>query len=321
MKLRRFRLDGQDIVALQHGDGWIPFNAIEGLADPGNDMISILDRWPEIKPILKEALTSSKGALAYLPPVATPILPFEPKSFRDFMLSEKHAIDAARGIVKRFLSPVYPLLRSYEGVVRRPFPMLKPKAIWYRQPIYYMGNHLNFVTENARIEWPSYTKALDYELEMGFVITKPLKNANREEALAAIGGFVIVNDFSARDVQLAEMKSGLGPQKAKHFINAMSAQIVPAEEILPHIDSLTAHVRINDVTVGTSSTRLSHHSIADALVHVSKAEQLHPGELFATGTLPGGCALETDHWIGPGDRLELYIERIGTLTNIIGTPS
>ncbi len=113
------------------------------------------------------------------------------------------------------------------------------------------------------------------------------------------------------------MRSGLGPQKAKHFINVMSAEIVPSDEVLPNIEALQAEVRINGKTVCSTRTQFEHHSIADLLVHVSKGEQLHPGELFATGTIPGGCALENDCWVKPGDRLELYIERIGTLTNII----
>lgn len=317
MQLRRFQVDKQIKAAFEHNNGWIPFDKIEGLSALNNDMIRILAHWPKIKPRLKKALDDVKGEYPFLPDNAIPLLPFQPKSFRDFMLSEKHAVDAARGMVKRYLPRLYPLLGAYEKVLRRPFPMLKPKPIWYRQPIYYMGNHLNFVTEGAGIERPTYTNALDYELEIGFVITRPLINADRETALSAIGGFVIVNDFSARDVQLEEMQSNFGPQKAKHFINAMSAQVVPAEEILPYIDSLTAHVRINDKTVCTTSTRSLQHAVADVLVHVSQGEQLYPGELFATGTLPGGCALENGCWISEGDRLELYIERIGTLTNII----
>ncbi|MBN1654267.1 MAG: fumarylacetoacetate hydrolase family protein, partial [Deltaproteobacteria bacterium] len=179
------------------------------------------------------------------------------------------------------------------------------------------GDHLNFVTEGAEILWPTYTQALDYEIEIGFVITKPLMNASAEEALQAIGGFVIVNDISARDVQLAEMGSGFGPQKSKHFINVMSSQVVTADEILPRINRLKAEIRINGKTVRATGSDFRHHSIADALVHVSKGAQLHPGELFATGTLPGGCALENDNWLKVGDRIELFIDRIGALTNTI----
>ncbi len=316
MKLRRFLIDDQIIVAVQHETKWIPLNTVQGFSGYGNDMIRILDQWQDIKPRLQSILADTRMNYSVLPGKAIPVLPFEVKSFRDFMLSETHVINAGRGIVKRFLPSKYQFVKLFE-MFHTPFPMLKPRPIWYRQPIYYMGNHLNFVTDGAEIEWPLYTKALDYELEMGFVLTKALKNAVKEEALAAIGGFVVVNDFSARDVQMEEMRSGLGPQKSKHFINAVSAEVVPAEEVLPYVNDLRAEVRINGKTVCTTGTKNMYHSLADILVHVSKSEQLYPGELFATGTMPGGCALENDCWLKPGDEVELWIERIGTVTNTI----
>ncbi len=233
------------------------------------------------------------------------------------MLAEKHAIDAARGFVKRFMPRYFPLIQAYEILTKKPFPAFKPKPLWYQQPLYYMSNHLNFVTDCAEIEWPSYSCALDYELELGFVITKPLKNATREQALAAIGGFVVINDFSARDVQLEEMRSGFGPQKAKHFVNGMSAVITTADDILPYVETLNAEIRINGDCVASCTTQGMQHSIAEVLMHVSKDEQLHPGELFATGTMPGGCGMENGHWLKSGDTLELWIERIGSLTNLI----
>jgi 2-keto-4-pentenoate hydratase/2-oxohepta-3-ene-1,7-dioic acid hydratase in catechol pathway len=302
---------------VQYESRWITLNSLSGLADQTHDMIALLDQWPQLERKVEEALKNAEIPLVEVPEGAKPMLPFEPKSFRDFMLSEAHAINAGRGMVKRFVPKAYRTLRLYEAITRRTFPPIRPKPLWYKKPIYYLGDHLNFVTQGAEIVWPDYTRALDYEIELGFVITKPLMNASREEALGAIGGFVIVNDISARDVQLAEMSSGFGPQKSKHFINVMSAQIVTADEILPEINNLKAEVRINGKTVCTTGSDFRHHSIADALMHVSKGAQLHPGELFATGTLPGGCALENDNWLRVGDRIELTIDRIGTLSNTI----
>jgi 2-keto-4-pentenoate hydratase/2-oxohepta-3-ene-1,7-dioic acid hydratase in catechol pathway len=317
MKLKRFNINASPVIAVQYESRWITLNSLSGLADQTHDMIALLDQWPQLERKVEEALKNAEIPLVEVPEGAKPMLPFEPKSFRDFMLSEAHAINAGRGMVKRFVPKAYRTLRLYEAITRRTFPPIRPKPLWYKKPIYYLGDHLNFVTQGAEIVWPDYTRALDYEIELGFVITKPLMNASREEALGAIGGFVIVNDISARDVQLAEMSSGFGPQKSKHFINVMSAQIVTADEILPEINNLKAEVRINGKTVCTTGSDFRHHSIADALMHVSKGAQLHPGELFATGTLPGGCALENDNWLRVGDRIELTIDRIGTLSNTI----
>ena len=247
------------------------------------------------------------------------VLPFQPASFRDFMLYERHAIDAARGLVRRFHPGQSRVAEGIEKLTKKPFPLFKPKALFYRQPIYYMSNHLNFVPSGTPVAVPSYTSALDFELEIGFVLRAPLFNADPAEALEAIGGFVVVNDFSARDVQRTEMATGLGPQKAKHFASSMSVQAVTAEEILPRIDDLTGFVAINGDAVSAVSSRGMRWSLGDVLAHASRDEHLYPGELFATGTLPGGSGMETGHWLRPGDQLTLAIDQIGEINHQIST--
>ena len=245
------------------------------------------------------------------------VLPFQPASFRDFMVYEKHAVDAARGLVGRFMPAAAPIASIFERTSRKTFPPFKPKPLFYRQPIYYMSNHLSFVPSGTPVAFPSYTAALDYELEIGFVLKAPLFNATPEEALAAIGAFVVVNDLSARDVQRAEMVTGLGPQKAKHFLSSMSAVAVTADEILPHIENLSGTVAINGRTVSTVSSFGPQWGIGEMLAHASRDEKLYPGELFATGTLPGGSGMESGHWLKPGDELTLTVDRIGEISHHI----
>ena len=240
-------------------------------------------------------------------------LPFQPLSFRDFMLYESHAITAARGYVRRYLPSAYRLANLYEKLTGKTFPAYRPNKLWYRQPIYYMSNHLTFVPSGTPVKCPSYSKALDYELELGVVLGKPLFNATPEEALAAIGGFVVLNDFSARDVQRAEMASGFGPQKAKHFCSSMSEVLVTADEILPRINSLTARISINGKEVVSTSTAGMFHTLGEVLAHASRDEQLFPGELFGSGTLPGGSGMENGHWLKTGDTLILAIDGIGEI--------
>jgi len=245
------------------------------------------------------------------------VLPFQPVSFRDFMLYEQHAIDAARGWVGRFHPKQSCAAGWVEKVTRVPFPLFKPGALFYRQPVYYMSNHLNFVPSGAPVAIPSYSSALDFELEIGFVLKAPLYDASPQEALDAIGAFVVVNDFSARDVQRVEMASGLGPQKSKHFVSSMSLLAVTADEILPCVDQLSGSVSINGTTVSTVFSRGMQWSLGEVLAHASRSEQLFPGELFATGTLPGGSGMEVGHWLRPGDRLSLVIDQIGEITHSI----
>jgi 2-keto-4-pentenoate hydratase/2-oxohepta-3-ene-1,7-dioic acid hydratase in catechol pathway len=244
-------------------------------------------------------------------------LPFRPLSFRDCMLYESHWVQASRGYARRFMPSAYRLARTYEFVSRRTFPGFRPNRLWRRQPIYYFGNHMTIVPSGTVVTTPGYTRALDYELELGWVLSKPLFNATPDEALQAIGGFVVINDFSARDVQHDEMQSGLGPQKAKHFLSSMSQTMVTADEILPCINQLAASVEINGQVVTRTSTRGMRYSLGEVLAHLSLSEHLYPGELIATGTLPGGSGMETNHWLQPGDLLRLVIEPIGELVNEI----
>lgn len=267
-----------------------------------------------------EVAARQLGWLADLAPPAGPgphVLPFAPRSFRDALLYEEHWIQSARGYVRRFMPGVFPITRLYEKLTGATFPGFKPPRLLARQPIYYFGNHLTIVASGTPVRIPSYTQALDYELEIGWVLAKPLLDATPQEALAAIGGFVVVNDFSARDVQRAEMRSGFGPQKSKHFLSSMSREMASADQILPRIDALTAEVEINGVLVARLSSRGMRHSVGEVLAHLSRDEQLHPGELIASGTLPGGSGLEAGRLLTSGDELRLVIEEVGEITHRI----
>lgn len=246
-----------------------------------------------------------------------PILPFKPAAYRDFMLYEKHAIDAARGFAKKYMPNIFPIVTIYEKIFRKPFPKLKPKKRFYQHPIYYMGNHLNFISDGDSIKIPSYTEEMDYELELGVVITKPLKNATIDEVNDAIGGFLILNDFSARDVQLDEINSGFGPMKTKNFGSAISSVVVGKTTLINKVDELNVKVIINGKTIVESSTKGKIYSLQQAIAYASWEEQLHPGELFGSGTIPGCTGLENGVMLNKGDVITLEIEEIGSLTNKI----
>lgn len=245
------------------------------------------------------------------------LLPFQPVSFRDFMLYEQHNIDAARGLIRRFHPGLYGVTSLYERVTGRPVPQFRPKPLFYEQPIYYMSNAQTFVPTGTPVPVPDYSQALDFELEIGFVLAAPLFNATPDEAAEAIGAFVVLNDFSARDVQRPEMLSGFGPQKSKHFASSMSDTAVTADEILPRIDTLTGSVALNGSVVSTVSSAGMQHTLGEVLAHASRSEPLYPGELFGTGTLPGGSGMETGHWLRRGDTLTLTLDDIGQIEHTI----
>ncbi|WP_199254937.1 fumarylacetoacetate hydrolase family protein [Mycolicibacterium mengxianglii] len=246
------------------------------------------------------------------------VLPFTPLSFRDFLLSEEHNVAAARGMLERFYPASSRITEAFETVTHRTFPAFRPKKLFYRQPIYYMSNAMTIVPTRTPVKFPSYSRGLDFELEIGFVLDKPLLDADPAEATAAIGAFVLLNDFSARDIQRDEMSSGLGPQKSKHFLSSMSETAVTADEVLPRLEQLTGSVIINGHTVSTVRAAGLQWSVGEVLAHASKDEQLLPGEVFGLGTLAGGSGMETGTWLRPGDTLRLVLDDVGEVEHVIG---
>ncbi|MEU4651446.1 fumarylacetoacetate hydrolase family protein [Nocardia fluminea] len=244
---------------------------------------------------------------------ATACLPFQPLSFRDFMLYEQHNIRASRGLVERFHPIQHRVTSAWESATGKTFPLFRPNALFYRQPMYYMSNHVTFVPSTTPISAPGYSSALDFELELGFALARPLRNATPQEAVQAIGAFVVLNDLSARDVQRAEMSSGFGPQKAKHFASSLSETAVTAEGLLDRIDAITGTVAINGTVISEVTSAGMQWTLGEMLAHASASETLRPGELFGTGTLPGGSGMELGYWLQPGDHLTLTLDGIGTI--------
>ncbi len=324
MKLRR-TLNGHEPQVQAQIDGqWISLSRLdnlEAIASSYGINQNLAQDTLAVCRLGQKGLDELAAALRSLAPdseeAGETVLPFKPASFRDFMLFEQHVIDSTRGFVKRFLPKMYPIANAVEKLTGKPFKRYKPHKLWYQQPIYYLSNHLNFGISGDEIVWPEYTKALDYELEIGAVITKPLYNASPEQAEEAIGGYVVLNDFSARDIQKDEMESGFGPQKAKHFYSTMSPVLVTASALKNNISSITGTVSINGKEVSTCSTTNMAYSFGEAISFASKGEQLHAGELFGSGTLPGGSGMETDNWVNPGDVLTFEVDLIGELSNTI----
>lgn len=334
MQLRRLDTAAGPAVAARHGDGWVPLPAalalyeaqgqpaLPDLAAASRDVVAFLGCGAAVREQAATVLEYVAATGADVGQSADPalLLPFVPRSFRDFMLYERHVIDAGRGMVRRFMPRQWEALSAYEAAHGEPHPDLRPRPLWYERPIYYVGNHLSFIPDGATVPWPAYTRALDYELELGVVIARPIRDAAPDDAAQAIGGFVVVNDFSARDVQYPEMTSGFGPVKAKNFATGLGAVVVTADEILPHVEDLRVEVRVNGAVWGEGRTAGARYSLGEMVAYASLGEQLHPGELLATGTIPGCSGLETGQWLSPGDEVELRIERVGALRNVIGAP-
>lgn len=189
---------------------------------------------------------------------------------------------------------------------------------WYELPAYYKGSTSGFIGNNQIIPWPSYTDKLDYELEFGVIICKDGFNISEDDARDHIFGYTIFNDISARDIQKKEMAIRLGPAKGKDFCSIVGPVIVTADEFQGKEPNLKMQAFINGEKWSEGYSGDSNYSWAQMISHASKEEWLLATDFIGSGTVGTGCGLELDKWIKPGDKIELVVEKIGTLTNIVG---
>jgi 2-keto-4-pentenoate hydratase/2-oxohepta-3-ene-1,7-dioic acid hydratase in catechol pathway len=225
----------------------------------------------------------------------------------------------------QWLAPIDPpVMRdclAFEQHLRNSFLKSLPKVPdqHYQMPLYYKGNPLTLIGHEQDALWPDYTKQMDYELELGFVIGRSGKDLTPENALSYLFGVTIFNDFSARDIQLQEMQGLLGPTKGKDFATALGPWITTADELDVHNLTMVARVNGEEWSRGSSSTMMWR--VEELLAYISKAEGIVAGELIGSGTVGLGCGLELGKLLKPGDVVELEVEGIGELRNRVGTPS
>ncbi len=310
MKLRR---TPEGLIA-QAGDGrWFPL--------PGEtDLVAFLGGGEAARAAASAALdvAASDPTVAEADP-ATALLPFQPRTMRAFTLWESHYEASGRMLVKRFFPrPVARVVAAYERLTGRTFPKLKPNRRFYETPVFYLANHAAVLADGEELPWPSHTRFLDFELELAFVLAKPLLDATPEEAAQAVGGWFVLNDWSARDVQAEDVRSNVfGPVvKAKTFANSIGADVITADE-LPDWQAARGRVRVDGELWCEGTTAGPAHDVGAMLAYASAGERLAPGDVISTGTMPGCCGLELDRWIQRGQTVELEIDGIGTLRNTI----
>lgn len=232
----------------------------------------------------------------------------EPVQMRDSLTFEMHLRQARATISK--LTPSVPDLSPEDVTLPQ---------VWYDQPIYYKGNRFSVSGPEDEILWPKGETRLDYELELGMITGKGGQDISEAQGQDHIFGFLIFNDFSARDHQMLEMAGGLGPAKGKDWktANAMGPCIVTKDEI-GNGSGLEMIARINGEEWSRGNSDMMHHSFGRILEHVSRDEGIRAGEFFGSGTVGGGCGLELNRYLEPGDIVELEIEGIGMLRNKVG---
>ncbi len=181
-------------------------------------------------------------------------------------------------------------------------------AEWYEQPVFYFSNPTAVYGPEEEIPWPAGSEQLDYELEAAAIVGVD----------GQIGGFTVMNDWSARDLQRSEMRVGLGPAKGKDFATSLGPVVVTPDEFDGSAGEMIA--RVNGEERSRGNLRDLYHPWPAIVAHAARNTKLLPGEVLGSGTVGGGCILEhgDGRWLEPGDVVELEIEGIGVLRNRVG---
>ena len=225
------------------------------------------------------------------------LAPLRPRSLRDFITFEGH------------------LQTSYERLG------LSIPEEWYKVPGYYKGMPDTVIGPEVEIPWPSYSDYIDCELELAAVIGREGKNISIDAAADYIFGYTIWNDVSARDTQRVEMPIGTGPGKAKDWdgSNVLGPCITTADEL--DGGNVRMILRVNGEVWADESSSKMHYSFAEMLAYASQDQTLYPGEVFGSGTPPGGSGIDVGKQLKELDIIELDIEGIGILRNPVGATS
>jgi fumarylacetoacetate (FAA) hydrolase len=187
---------------------------------------------------------------------------------------------------------------------------------------------------------PDHFQKLDFELEAAIVICKYGRNIKAEEADEYIGGLMIMNDLSARKLQMEEMMLNLGPAKGKDFSTAIGPWLVTLDElegfVVPckegHVGkswNLSMKCWVNGVQVSEGNLADMDWTFAEIIERASYGVDLFPGDVIGSGTVGTGCFLElngtgklddpnyTEQWLKEGDVVEMEIDKLGRLSNTI----
>jgi 2-keto-4-pentenoate hydratase/2-oxohepta-3-ene-1,7-dioic acid hydratase in catechol pathway len=286
--------DGLETVGLVDGDALLPLEPgsrlIDLLGDDGELLLAAADRARSADPVL---LTDVR-LLAPIP---------RPPSVRDFYAFEQHVKTA----------------KARRGLEMDPD--------WYELPIFYFTNPAAITGPNDDVAVPPGSAALDYELEVAAIVGKGGSDLDPEEAEQHIAGFCVMNDWSARDLQIREMRQSLGPAKGKDFATAIGPVLVTPDELEPYrrgrAYDLTMTAAVNSKEYSRASLADIYWSFGEMLAYASRGTRIEPGDVIGSGTCGTGCILELSMvhgqdaypWLQPGDEVALEVEHLGRLTS------
>ncbi|SRR5581483_6316405 len=199
-------------------------------------------------------------------------------------------------------------------------------------PVFYFTNHQAVIGPGPMEVMPEHLNRLDYELEAAIVIGKEGRTIKAADADGYIAGYTIMNDWSARALQMEEMKLSLGPAKGKDFATAIGPWLVTKDELankrIPSEQGerydLTMTASLNGKELSRGNLKDMTWTFAQIIERASYGVTLYPGDVIGSGTVGTGCLLElngskvTDNlWVKAGDTVTCAIDLLGELTNTV----
>ena len=228
-----------------------------------------------------------------LPPIKNP------GQIRDFYAFEEHAANS----------------RKNRGLEMEPE--------WYNIPAYYYTSNSSLYGSMQEIPYPSFSSAMDLEVEVGIIIGKDGRDVEEEDALSFIYGLTLMNDWSARDLWRKEARLNLGPSKSKDFATSIGPYITTTDEIEHlwngHSFSINVKSFINGMKFSDSGLDEIYWSIGKIISYASMDSNIRKGDIIMTGTFPGGCIFEKYregiHWLRKNDTVMIKSDVLGELRN------
>lgn len=320
MKLVTYLKDGHDQLGIVVDGNIYAMDSIH--SDLPNTMAMFLNFWDELMPMaraveqkIKSGMVSQVKSDPYAGADLFAPVP-NPSSCRDGYAFRQHVAAARRN---------------------RKVDMI---AEFDQYPIFYFTNHNSIQGPGDIVCMPDHFQKLDFELEAAIVICKPGRNIKAEDADQYIGGLMIMNDMSARTLQMEEMLLNLGPAKGKDFCTVIGPMLVTLDELEPfevpckenHTGkawNLNMSCSVNGVQVSQGNLADMDWTFAEIIERCSYGVNLMPGDVIGSGTVGTGCFLElngtgllndpnfTPQWLQEGDVVEMEIDGLGKLSNTI----
>jgi 2-keto-4-pentenoate hydratase/2-oxohepta-3-ene-1,7-dioic acid hydratase in catechol pathway len=204
------------------------------------------------------------------------------------------------------------------------------ESVWFSKPIFYFSTPYGHVGHGATVAAAPGSAALDYELEVAAIVGRAGSNLSLEEAQRAIAGYVIYNDWSARDLQTGEMRTGVGLGKTKDWAQSNGPCFVTADELEPfrmgNGFDLGMRAFVNGRLYSRGNWSTAYWSFDELVAYASRGTYVMPGDMIGSGTVGTGCIIELSAahgadrypWLSVGDEVALEVDGLGRLVNSIG---